>query len=134
MAKDLKLLVFKQGGTVWGLPVGNISEVIVEPEIFPIPQPRVNVSGLVVYRGQPAVAMTLSEKIDKPFKYGIVIRSGAQYKVLLNDEPGSLLDIDASGLSAYDGDFGYVRATLKNNGDAVLIIDPRRLSKIGIEK
>lgn len=127
MAKELKLLVFKHGGTVWGLPVGNVSEVIVEPEIFPIPRQRDNVSGLVVYRGQPAVAMTLREKTDKSFSYAIVIRSGPQYKVLLNDEPGVLLDIDASGLSTYDGDFSYVRATLKNNGEDILIIDPRRI-------
>jgi len=122
-------LIFNHGGTVWGLPIGNVSEVIVEPELFPIPKPINTVLGLVVYRGQPAVAISLEETTDKAFGYGIVVRALGRYKVLLNNEPGLLMDVDASDLSVYDDKYAFVRAAIKTNTEDILIIDPRRILK-----
>ncbi len=131
---NLRLLVFSQVGTRWAIPVVHTAEVIHHPEILPLPSPKKDTAGLIIYREAPVPAITLGADASVTYEYGIVVRSAERSLIILSHEPGSLLTVSSTELEQDEEPPEFIRYSWENEGELVRLIDPRHFPGLRVHR
>jgi len=124
---NLRLLIFSQAGTRWAIPVVHAAEVIRYPVTSPLPSPKKNTAGIVIYQEAPVPAITLGDEVSATFEYGIVVQAGERRVIILSQEPGSLLTVPSAELLKDTEPPDFVRYSLQGEDESVRLIDSRWL-------
>lgn len=63
---DIQVVLFRLGKQEFGVPIGQVKEIVMMPEVTPIPNAPNFIEGVINLRGQIIVIIDLSERFDLP--------------------------------------------------------------------
>src|SRR5215468_10972303 len=100
MAGSKQLCTFYVAGTLFGIPVEQVQEVVRPQPITPVPLAPSVVQGLINLRGQILTAIDLRSRLglgkakDAARLMNVVVRTGDSPVSFLVDEIGDVLDVE----------------------------------------
>lgn len=131
-----QIVVFKLNEQKYALEIDSIKEVVLTPEISPMPKSLSYVKGVTNIRGTVYVVVDLEVKFNikdgdnEIAKYVVIVESGKRkFGILVNDVPVTLTiqnsDIDTSQdiLNSTEVSETYVEGIVKHDGDMIILID-----------
>ncbi|MDX2189147.1 MAG: chemotaxis protein CheW [Bacteroidota bacterium] len=139
--KNMQIIVFKLGTEEYGLPIDQIKEVVITPNITKVPLSAPHIKGVANIRGNILAIVDLEQKFDLEEKeqqsssdytqnYTLVIESDElKVGVLVKDVPNTLAiaqnDIDTSPgiISDSNSDKNYINGIVKLNNKLIILID-----------
>lgn len=139
LKKSFQIIVFRLGNEEYALSIDQIKEVVITPNISPIPLAKNYIKGVSNIRGNVLAIIDLAERFgfsskdeisNSTHKYTLVVESD-EYKmgILVKEVPNTLRvtesDIDSSSNLLHDGsqDGHYIKGIVKNGNRMILLID-----------
>lgn len=95
-----QLATFRLAGDLFGVPVSDVQEVLMEQPHTPTPQAPAAVAGLINLRGQVVTALDLRVRLSLPPRepgsdyINVVVRHGEDVWSLLVDRIGDVIAVD----------------------------------------
>jgi purine-binding chemotaxis protein CheW len=137
-----QLCTFLVNGTLFGIDVMDVQEVIRQQNMTPVPLAPKLVSGLINLRGQIVTALNLRERlgmadeVKAPDPMNIVIRRAEGVVSLMVDEVGDIVDVDENTFEPPPATLPasarhLVRGAYKLNGQLLVFLDTALATQTG---
>ena len=132
--KVQQVVVFKLAGEEYGLPIGQIKEVVITPPITRMPRTQSHVRGVANIRGNVIAMIDLEEKfalksaesVEKVGSYTLVIESSeTKMGILVSDVPNTL-SVSSENIEEMfnsDQENVYLKGIIKLEKRLVMLID-----------
>jgi purine-binding chemotaxis protein CheW len=136
-AGSTQLVVFQVAGREYGLPLGQVVEVLQMVAITPVPEAPPWVAGVINLRGRVIPMVDLRPRVGlpptqpDPAAVFVVASSGERTVGVLADSVAEVVTVDASAIERPDemtASQGLVTAVTRSEAGVALILDLDRLS------
>lgn len=126
-------VVFRLGGELYGVPVGEVREVVAVPAITPVPRAGSHIEGIINLRGNvvPVVSLHRLLGLPEPESYGgesrvVIVERGGEPVGLLVDGVHAVLRLHVEDMAG--GEFSGMREAVSGvarlgDGRLVLCLD-----------
>jgi len=138
IAQTMKIVVFRVGRELYGMPIGHIREVVLTPNVTRMPQTEAHIEGVANIRGNIIAIFNLEKRFnmatDDKSRYGytLVVES-EEFKVglLVREVPATIsinsADIDTSMQAGMAENGSYITGIVKSGSDLIMLMDVFKL-------